>query len=240
MDAKDSHGSPPETKDRMQQQQQQQSKPQMRTFAPVTPSSAGGGRDGRNTSARATRGRDTSSSQVSQHSRSSYNSGGRSSHTSPRILLVSPAQDHTSHTPETTLSPGAKEQQHRQQQEEPLLFNLPPSLLPHWFALLIFSALSLAAVAAGTPLTTSSSNVESNNAYEDLQMVMAIATLSVMLTFASVACYILMPASFVGTLYEVTVVSISLYGSIVVLFSKDICSLNLGTLNCATFICRLA
>ena len=95
-------------------------------------------------------------------------------------------------------------------EEEPLLMQLPRSLLPHWGALMLCSALCLAAVAAGTPLTmsSSSSNSQSGGHYDDMQIVMAIATLSLMLTFVASACYLLIPAAFVGTLYEVTVVRI--------------------------------
>ena len=93
--------------------------------------------------------------------------------------------------------------------EEPLILQLPRSLLPHWFTLMLCSALCLAAVAAGTPLTMSSSEAQGQEAsgpYDDMQIVMAIATLSLMLTFVAGACYLLIPAAFVGTLYEVTVV----------------------------------
>ena len=74
---------------------------------------------------------------------------------------------------------------------------------------MLCSALCLAAVAAGTPLTMSSSEAQGQEAsgpYDDMQIVMAIATLSLMLTFVAGACYLLIPAAFVGTLYEVTVV----------------------------------
>jgi len=188
--------------------------PQMRSFPAVTPSTMGyGGNNGRNTSARASRGSRPSSCS-SRRSNNSNGSPEEQRHT-PRQLLVSPVsnsqpsptgRDEGNGTPQ-------KQQLHtegNQQQGETLYFNLPASLLPHWFALMICSSLSLAAVAAGTPTTTSSSTVNSGAShYEDLQMTMAITTLCVMLTFAAVASYILIPASFVGTLYEVTVVRIS-------------------------------
>jgi len=94
--------------------------------------------------------------------------------------------------------------------EEAVWMALPTSLLPHWCCLMLCSILALAAVAAGTPLTLSSSTAASDSNsdgyFEDMQMCMAISTLSLLLTFVASSCYLLIPEAFVGTLYEVTVV----------------------------------
>ena len=205
MSPKDCYGSPPpETQERMHTQQgaragqnNNNNEPQMRSFAAVTPSSSAGGSGARvnvrNTSARATRGRSTT------QSRRTSTTNNHSQAPQPRQLLP-PKQEQAPPLLDTesgSISP-----------PEPLLLNLPRSLLPHWCALMMCSALCLAAVAAGTPLTMSSSTAvtEESSHYEDMQMAMAISTLSLMLTFVAGACYLLIPASFVGTLYEVTVV----------------------------------
>lgn len=177
---------------------------QLRSSDLVTPGHAGGGRHVRNTSAQATRGRNTS--QRNSHGGSSQrrHSNSRGGSQEPRKLNLSPVV-------QEDIAPEVETRQQLQQEEDTQLLKLPPSLFPHWCVMMLCSALCLAAVSAGTPLTTSSSAAESNNQmqhYENLQMVMAIATLSLMLTFLAAACYVLIPASFVGTLYEVTVVSV--------------------------------
>jgi hypothetical protein len=192
---------PRDQQDLKQQQTQKLRSPEPFLTTPVFAmttncDAATGGR----TSARATRGRPSTGSRND----SSREPKGRSNKS--RVQAQEPR----------TLDPSLE-----QQQEDPssnssssqnYIINLPPSLLPHWCTLLICSTLSLAAVAAGTPLTTSSSSATDLDEaegihYENLQMVLAIATLSLMLTFLASACYIWIPASFVGTLYEVTVVS---------------------------------
>jgi hypothetical protein len=153
---------------------------------PVTPAPGAGNRRVRSTSVRATRGRPTPRRR----------SNGNATYNEPRKLNLSPEQQQQS-------ADEAK-------RKEPQLLTLPPSLFPHWCILMLCSALCLAAVAGGTPLTTNSSTAENQSEagyYENLQMVMAIATLSLMLTFLAAACYVLIPASFVGSLYEVTAVS---------------------------------
>ena len=117
--------------------------------------------------------------------------------------------------------------------EEPLLMQLPRSLLPHWGALMMCSALCLAAVAAGTPLTMSSSTAGDSGHYDDMQIVMAIATLSLMMTFVASACYLLIPAAFVGTLYEVTVVRTYRIGRSVQ-YCSPACFVNRSQKNCMT------
>ena len=173
----------------------------MPSFDPVTPATALGSRHERSSSARATRGRSASR----RRSNGIHNS---SDSQEPRKLHLSPAQPrHSENEPPA---------------EEPQLLTLPPSLFPHWCLLMLCSAFCLAAASAGTPLTTNSSTAERSDEiahYENLQMVMAIATLSLMLTFLAAACYVLVPASFVGTLYEVTVVSKSCCGSNALLFN---------------------
>lgn len=160
---------------------------------------------GSNTSARATRGRSSTRSRNDPNGEPNNSaSKSRAQAQEPRKLDLSPEQQQEDSSSSDSTTP-----------RQTYLINLPPSLLPHWCSLLICSALSLAAVAAGTPLTTSSSSATAldeteamvDGHYENLQMVMAIATLSLMLTFLASACYIWIPASFVGTLYEVTVVS---------------------------------
>lgn len=174
-----------------------QPQPQMRSFEQVTrtPASATGTRNAKSTSSRATRGKLSSqrSSDGSQN-RPSKSSSNEIQEPRKPILSPEPKRQSDKETPP----------------KEVQMLQLPPSLFPHWCLLLLCSALCLAAAAAGTPLTTNSSTAENSSEtihYENLQMVMAIATLSLMLTFLASACYVLIPASFVGTLYEVTVVS---------------------------------
>jgi hypothetical protein len=197
----------------MEDQQQQSRK--YRSFttpaAAMTRNSDAG--TGSNTSARATRGRPSTRSRNDPSSTcsgepNSSASKSRAKAQEPRKLDLSPEQLQKRQEDPSFSSNDSNSNQI-------YLINLPPSLLPHWCALLICSALSLAAVASGTPLTTSSSSAATQEEtegmvdghYENLQMVMAIATLSLMLTFLAGACYIWIPASFVGTLYEVTAVS---------------------------------
>ena len=166
----------------------------MNTSDPVTPASAVG-RHARSSSARATQGSSTSKRFNREHQdvQNKFHSDAQ-----PRKLILSPQPHQRSESLE---------------QEEPQLLTLPPSLFPHWCVLMLCSSLCLAAAAACTPLTTNSSTSERSDEtanYENLQMVMAIATLSLMLTFLATTCYVLIPASFVGTLYEVTAVSIPL------------------------------
>jgi hypothetical protein len=190
---------------------QQQQSPKFRSFATpaVAMTRSNDAATGSNTSARATRGRPSTRSRndPSGEPKSSA-SRSRAQAQEPRKLDLSPEQlQKQQEDPSISSNDGNSNQIY--------LINLPPSLLPHWCALLICAALSLAAVAAGTPLTTSSSSAAAHDEtegmvdghFENLQMVMAIATLSLMLTFLAGACYIWIPASFVGTLYEVTAVS---------------------------------
>lgn len=159
----------------------------------VTPTSAVGRHDTvRNTSARATRGRSTTRRFCSENQ---DNLQSKLDSQEPRKLNLSPGQQQNN-----------AECNH---EEEIQLLTLPPSLFPHWCMLMLCSSLCLAATAAGTPLTTNSVTIERSdetNHYENHQMAMAIATLSLMLTFLASACYVLIPAAFVGTLYEVTMV----------------------------------
>jgi hypothetical protein len=182
---------PPETMEQPSRRAKMDPKPQpiMRSLDLATPASGSVLSNVGNTSARATQGcnstRCINSSGLSRQSRPQE----------PRKLNLSPA----SHKELTELQP-----------DDPQLLILPSSLFPHWCISMMCSALSLAAAAAGTPLTTSSLDSETSyetGNYENLQMVMAISTLSLMLTFLACSSYVLIPASFVGSLYEVTVVS---------------------------------
>ncbi|CAB9505447.1 expressed unknown protein [Seminavis robusta] len=218
MSPQDCYGSPPpESKEQVSARKTRMSsskKPSVEetpqnsrsTFDAVTPSTSS-----RHTSARSVRGRPSSTRSRGSDASERFGDLDEESQEPRRMLDIVPTEEQPKNSKQEADNHtiASSDNDHTQ-----YMLNLPPSLLPHWCALLICASLCLAAVAAGTPLTTNSSSNSTQGEgteshIENLQMCMAISTLSLMLTFLAAACYIWIPASFVGTLYEVTVIGLN-------------------------------